>query len=64
MNFFRLHLALKMSYIIKCYNCYFDMYLYEINQNPAIMDPKSIKYTKHYAHKKKRGKKEFEKRFT
>ena len=28
-----------MSYIINCCNFYFDTYLYEINQNPAIMDP-------------------------
>ena len=28
-----------MSYIIRCCNCYFDMYLYEINQKPEIMDP-------------------------
>ena len=28
-----------MSYIIRCCNCYFEMYLYEINQKAEIMDP-------------------------
>ena len=32
-----------MSYIIKCCNCYFDIYLLEINQKPAIMDPNRVK---------------------
>ena len=26
-----------MTYIIKCCNCFFDMYLLEINQRPEIM---------------------------
>ena len=28
-----------MTYINKCCNCYFDMYLLEINRRPKIMDP-------------------------
>ena len=28
-----------MTYVIKCCNCYFDMYLLEINQRPKITDP-------------------------
>ena len=31
-----------MSYITKCCNCYFDMYLLEINQKPVIMDPNRV----------------------
>ena len=27
-----------MTYIIKCCNCYFDLYLLEINRRPKIMD--------------------------
>ena len=28
-----------MTYIIKCCNCYFGIYLLEINQRQEIMDP-------------------------
>ena len=28
-----------MTYIIKCCNCYFGMYLLEINQRQEIVDP-------------------------
>ena len=31
-----------MTYIIKCCNCYFDMYLLEINRRPKIMDPERL----------------------
>ena len=27
-----------MTYVIKCCNCYFDMYLLEISKRPEIMD--------------------------
>ena len=27
-----------MSYVIRCFNCYFDMYLLEINLRPELMD--------------------------
>ena len=27
-----------MSYTIRCWNCYFNMYLLEINQRPKLMD--------------------------
>ena len=37
--FFVFHLVLKMTYIIKCCNCYFDMYILEINRRLEIMDP-------------------------
>ena len=31
-----------MTYIIKCCNCYFDMYLVEINRRPKIMNPEKL----------------------
>ena len=31
-----------MTYIIKCCNCYFDMYLVEINRWPKIMNPEKL----------------------
>ena len=43
-SFFVFHLALKISYAIKCCNCYFDMYLLEINQRPELMDSDKTGY--------------------
>ena len=43
-SFFVFHLALKISYAIKCCNCYFDMYLLEINQRPELMDSDKTSY--------------------
>ena len=43
-SFFVFHLALKISYAIKCCNCYFDMYFLEINQRPELMDSDKIGY--------------------
>ena len=43
-SFFVFHLALKISYAIKCCNCYFDKYLLEINQRPELMDSEKTGY--------------------
>ena len=32
-----------MTYVIKCCNCYFDMYLLEINQRPELIDSEKKK---------------------
>ena len=32
-----------MTYVIKCCNCYFDMYLLEINQRSELIDSEKKK---------------------
>ena len=40
-----------MTYINKCCNCYFDMYLLEINRTPKIMNPEKVEFSKYYPYK-------------
>ena len=44
LNFLVFHLALKISYAIRCCNFYFDMYLLEINQRSELMDSEKTCY--------------------